>query len=175
MPLGGRGRKRHLGAHAKISGVTACVATLCLARERAREERKNPAFVMADAGFLPFDADRFAYVFDRGCLHNLPRWAWGTYFEAIERVLKPGGRFQLICRDTRNFPPLFSLHGVYRRLHRRFIMEKAFISEKRLLRLCPASMEIKQVEKTIFQTKSGRSVYLLHTILEKRINAEPLA
>jgi SAM-dependent methyltransferase len=72
-------------------GVDLSVSAL----QRARHAHQDVAFTQADATRLPFPADSFDAVLDRGCFHYLPPAGRITYLAELERVLRPAGRLLL--------------------------------------------------------------------------------
>ena len=52
-------------------------------------------FAAAAAPALPFRDRSFTFVFDRGCMHNMPPRTWRAYLSDVARVLRPGGLFEL--------------------------------------------------------------------------------
>jgi SAM-dependent methyltransferase len=68
------------------------------ARKQPVPEGARPAtFLVASAPDMPFRDGAFAFVLDRGCLHVLPGPAWAPYFDTVQRILQPGGLFQLFA------------------------------------------------------------------------------
>jgi len=53
---------------------------------------------------LPFDDGEFDFVLDSGCFHHVPVEDRRTFIEGINRVLKKGGRYFLLCFSHRNGP-----------------------------------------------------------------------
>jgi ubiquinone/menaquinone biosynthesis C-methylase UbiE len=83
-------------------GLDFAYSALSQARAVADRERTEPRFVQAAAPRLPFAAESFMFVFDRGCLQALPNSARPLYFHELDRVLKPQGVLQLFAK---NLPP----------------------------------------------------------------------
>jgi SAM-dependent methyltransferase len=77
-------------------GVDIATAAMLRARARARASGADPSFVVAAAPSLPFASSSTAFVFDRGCMHQLPEDDWGRHLTEIGRVLVPGGYAQLL-------------------------------------------------------------------------------
>lgn len=79
---------------------------------------------------LPYPDTAFTLVFDRGCFHNIAPEDRRTFIRGVRRVLKPSGKYQLICFSSRDhdslgvpysfspeeirhlFAPLFKIHYI---------------------------------------------------------------
>lgn len=46
---------------------------------------------------LTFPDNFFTLVFDRGCFHSIPALERGDFIKGVQRVLKPHGKYQMIC------------------------------------------------------------------------------
>lgn len=129
-------------------GLDVAMAAVGRARDLARREGAPVRFVVGEAPELPFADGSFALIFDRGCLQNVPRSRWPAYFERIERLLAPGGFFQLfVIRPA--LPPALSVAGAKARLRH---PRRALGTRKRAARLdgrlrghVPPSLEVVEV------------------------------
>ncbi|MFQ5625597.1 MAG: class I SAM-dependent methyltransferase [Methyloligellaceae bacterium] len=78
---------------AKASGITLSDEQITLARERAAEQQMKVDFQVAD--YRTF-ADAHAGTFDRivsvGMIEHVGRRQYGAFFDAIHKLLKPGGK-----------------------------------------------------------------------------------
>lgn len=153
-------------------GLDIALAAVKQARELAPERGNRASFLVGDARVLPFKSAEFSLVFDRGCMHNLPREAYPVYLREVERVLKPGGVFELYFSGSAACPapPLLSLKGIRRRI-------LGFLGRRKprrltlpiLERLLPASMEAVTLEPTSFQSeKTGKAIVMTHCVCRKR-------
>jgi ubiquinone/menaquinone biosynthesis C-methylase UbiE len=79
---------------------------------------------------LPYPDNTFTLVFDRGCFHNIAPEDRQTFIRGVRRVLKPSGKYQLICFSSKDLPssqvpysfspedirhlfsPLFNIHHI---------------------------------------------------------------
>lgn len=128
------------------------------ARRGAADRGSHPRFSVADASVLPFRSGAFAFVFDRGCLQNLPKGRWPAYWAEVDRLLTPGGTLQLFCsKAARAFPPLLSAKGVKARakwtLGRR--AGPQFLSAELIRRLAPPTLRTVVLEEKPYRTTGG--------------------
>lgn len=85
-------------------GIDISPTAIGFARERAEKEGVGCTLTAGDAAKLPYPSDTFALVFDRGCFHSLPPELRETFIKGVHRVLKPGGKYQLICFSAKDHP-----------------------------------------------------------------------
>jgi len=52
---------------------------------------------VANATELPYADNTSTLVFDRGCFHSISLKERGVFVEGVHRVLKPRGKYLLIC------------------------------------------------------------------------------
>ncbi len=135
-------------------GVDIALAAVAEARRNAPDAR----FGVADASVLPFADGSMAFVFDRGCLQNLPRDRWPAYWTEVERVLAPGGVLQLFCsKAARAFPPLLSVKGLKARakwlLGRR--AGPQFLTADLIRGLTPDGLLTESLEERPYRTTRG--------------------
>jgi len=132
-----------------------------IAHAAVSEARRNAAgaeFAVADASVLPFADGSLAFVFDRGCLQNLPRDRWASYWSEVERVLAPGGVLQLFCsKAARAFPPLLSRKGL--RARAKWLLGRRagpqFLSADLIRRLTPGDLRAEVLEERPYRTTRG--------------------
>jgi SAM-dependent methyltransferase len=139
-------------------GIDIAHAAVAKARRGAAERGVHPRFSVADASVLPFRTDSFAFVFDRGCLQNLPRDRWPAYWAEVERLLASGGVLQLFCsKAARAFPPLASRKGLKARakwlLGRR--AGPQFLSAELIRGLVPPGLRVETLEELPYRTTRG--------------------
>ncbi|MGH2740448.1 MAG: class I SAM-dependent methyltransferase [Actinomycetota bacterium] len=88
----------YLGRHLeRVVGLDVAIGALMQAREANGTVGGKVSYLVAEAPRIPFKDGTFTFVFDRGCLHHVPPSEWPDYFEAVCRLLRPGGLFQLYC------------------------------------------------------------------------------
>lgn len=73
-------------------------------RAVATASRPGLYFLAAEVPHVPIAAGSVAFVFDRGCLQQVPRELWPAYFAEVRRILKPRGVLQLYCCRGRRAP-----------------------------------------------------------------------
>lgn len=100
-----------------VVGLDYVFPAVAQAQRRLESDGRAASFVVADASTPPFRPGSFSFVFDRGCLQNIPRDRWLTYFEQTERILAPRGVLQLLCSRTTGRASVFSRAGLKTRLH----------------------------------------------------------
>jgi ubiquinone/menaquinone biosynthesis C-methylase UbiE len=85
-------------------GIDISPTAIGYARERASKEGVSCALKAGNATELPYPDNTFTLVFDRGCFHSLPPESRETFIRGVHRVLKPKGKFQLICFSAKDHP-----------------------------------------------------------------------
>ena len=88
----------------EIYGVDISSTAVRIARERCRKRKLSCVYEVGNALDPPFETMRFAFVFDRGCFHHLSRTGKLRYVKKVKRLLRPGGKFFLLCFSDRNPP-----------------------------------------------------------------------
>jgi SAM-dependent methyltransferase len=84
-----------LGALAGRGFQAVGIDTSVVAVERARRAHPQVEFVVGDVLDLPFEAESFDVIIDRGCFDSIPGADRSRYEREAWRVLRPGGRFLL--------------------------------------------------------------------------------
>lgn len=67
------------------------------AKERARKEQKNIHFIHKNIFELDLINESYDLIYDSGCFHHLAPHRRLTYVELLNKWLKPGGHFGLVC------------------------------------------------------------------------------
>lgn len=103
----------------KCYGIDISPAAIDYARAKAAKAGVSCELTAGNALELPYPDNTFTLVFDRGCFHSLPPQNRKTFIRGVHRVLKPGGKYQLLCfsaRDRRSLGPpyAFSVKGIKR-------------------------------------------------------------
>ncbi len=96
----------HLGATEDAVGLDLFEEPLAFARRHL----PGVEFVRGSAYDLPFEPASFDHVIVRDVIHHLDRPA--RLLEEVARVLKPGGRFDVL--ETCGYNPLIALHALTR-------------------------------------------------------------
>jgi ubiquinone/menaquinone biosynthesis C-methylase UbiE len=164
-----------LGEHFTLAvGIDVAPGAVRQAARRIVETGSSsvPAFAVADAGRLPFQARSFAFVFDRGCLQNMPERAWAAYFHEVERLLIDGGVHQLLVSKAEPaFPPWWTSRGLKKRW-RWYVGRRRpgpqFLSHDYLRRAAGPSMHVESLVDFPFRTKSDQARLFTHAIFTKR-------
>jgi len=148
-------------------GLDFSITAMRMALQSATERGPSPRYIAANAAVLPFRETTFSFVFDRGCLQDLPRIWWKAYFEEVARVLRPDGIFQLLCLNWKNFLLVWPLSGILTRFRRLVIEQKCFIAPSLIGRLLPPSMKVIRLEDFSFQRRDGKTVFMTECVFSK--------
>lgn len=154
-------------------GVDLAFAAIQQARKLATAEHSHASFVVADVPELPFGAGVFAFIFDRGCFQSMPKEVWPGYFAEVERLLKPGGVFQLMTSK-----PSMSLSRALRLFRARIRSllrgrgmggrQREFISDASIAQLLPPSMTTILLEHFPFRLATGVIRDFTHAVFRRR-------
>jgi cyclopropane fatty-acyl-phospholipid synthase-like methyltransferase len=88
----------------EVYGVDVSGTAVRIARERCR--KRKLACVYEEGNVLePSFKGPFDFIFDRGCFHHISAAEKPEYVKVLKRLLRPGGRFFLLCFSDKN-PPL---------------------------------------------------------------------
>jgi cyclopropane fatty-acyl-phospholipid synthase-like methyltransferase len=87
----------------EVYGVDISGTAVRLARERCRKRGVSCAYKVGDVLKPPFK-HRFDLVFDRGCFHHISQQDKPKYVKTVKNLLRPGGKFFLLCFSDRNPP-----------------------------------------------------------------------
>lgn len=160
------------GRFGLVVGLDYVLPAVAQAKRRLEAEGRTASFVVADAASPPFRSGSFSLVFDRGCLQNIPRDRWPTYFEQTERVLAPRGVLQLLCSRTTGRASIFSIAGLKTRL--RSMLGKPgeppgpqWLSHDLLRGLAPATLHVDLMEDFPFVTQRGNKRTFTHGLFRK--------
>lgn len=126
-------------------GIDISPTAISYARQKASKAGVRCALVTGNTLQLPYPDNTFTLVFDRGCFHSIAPPDRQTFVMSVYRVLKPSGKYQLICFSTRDhrygppyafspkdirryFIPLFKIHYVKELSHVRNDLKNYFLS-----------------------------------------------
>lgn len=95
----GNGRNAlHLAARGfTVDAVDFSARAVDWARERARGRGLAVDVRCCSVFDAPFDEGAYDLVYDSGCFHHLPPHRRAGYTALVDRALRPGGRFGLVC------------------------------------------------------------------------------
>lgn len=117
-------------------GIDISPTAIGYARKKAVRAGVSCQLVSGDATRLPYPDGGFSLVFDRGCFHVASPDERQAFIRGVHRVLKSGGKYQLICFSSRDhrvsqapyhfspedirhyFSPLFKIHHIKELSHR---------------------------------------------------------
>lgn len=80
-----------------VDAVDLSPLAIAWGRERAAEAGLDVSFYCGSVMSLELEAAGYDLVYDSGCLHHIPPHRRPAYLRLIRRILKPGGRFGLVC------------------------------------------------------------------------------
>lgn len=133
------------------SGLDISETAVRRARDKAARVGVFCEFTVADATRLPYADNTFALVFDRGCFHSISLQQRGGFVNGVHRVLKPRGKYLLICFGIRS--------------HRRFD-SPLLLSSEDIRGLFAPFFKINRIEE-IADGRTGVGSHLLCALLEK--------
>ena len=67
------------------------------AEERARERRVEVNFLHENIVDLQISEGSYDIVYDSGCLHHIAPHRRGAYLKLVDKALRPGGFFSVVC------------------------------------------------------------------------------
>lgn len=83
-------------------GIDISPTAIGYAQAKTAREGVSCKLVTGDAIGLPYPDSMFVLVFDRGCFHSISSQDRKAYISGIHRVLKPSGKYQLLCFSSKN-------------------------------------------------------------------------
>lgn len=86
-----------------VYGVDISGTAVRIARERCKKRDVSCVYKVGDVLRPPFK-DRFSFIFDRGCFHHISRNEKPKYVDTVKKLLRPGGKFFLLCFSDKNPP-----------------------------------------------------------------------
>ena len=81
----------------QVAGIDISPTAVNYARERCQEAGVSCQLTPGNAVDLPYPDQSFDLVFDRGCFHHIPPAERDAFIKGVHRVLRPGGKYQLIA------------------------------------------------------------------------------
>lgn len=103
-----------------VTGIDPSLGAVMAARRVARQLGLPVRYVVGDARYLPFAADRFDVAFSYSVLQHLSKANVRTVLAEIRRVLRPGGRSLI------QMPNWLGVRSLYHQARRRFRAARAF-------------------------------------------------
>lgn len=151
-------------------GIDIALGAALQGHHRAAKADAPASFLVGDAASLSIRDGSVALMFDRGCLQNMPRAAWPSYFLEVERVLAPHGVLQLSCsRAARSFPSVLTKRGVKARVRwlRGHRPGPQFASRQLIRDLAPPSLSVEILEEVPMRMRNGNLRVEIAGILRK--------
>jgi ubiquinone/menaquinone biosynthesis C-methylase UbiE len=148
-------------------GLDIAQAAVKPALARARQEGNSATFIVGQAPVLPFRSGAFGLVFDRGCLQSIARPEWRQYFAEVDRVLQPGGLFQLFCSRVAQ-PKLLTKRGLARRARKLMGQAEDHSLAETVRHFLPAGFEVIRLdERPSFTTRAGETRDAIYGLFTK--------
>jgi SAM-dependent methyltransferase len=144
-------------------GIDVAIGAVHRARERGSGSAR-PVFALAESPKLPFADGAFAFIFDRGVLHHVPRSRWPAYFKEVARALRADGLYQQLCPD-RPLPGPATWRGVRARAGR--LARGQARPGRAMVEASRGSMEILEVRDVLFRSGDGRIIPFVHGLFRK--------
>jgi len=85
------------GQGCRVEAVDFSAEAIGWARQRARSAGAAVEFRCCSIFDATFGEAAYDVVYDSGCFHHLPPHRRRDYVQLVDRALKPGGRFGLVC------------------------------------------------------------------------------
>jgi SAM-dependent methyltransferase len=148
-------------------GIDIAYDAVRLATEGARRDGSPARFVAGDVTTPPFPDAAFSLLFDRGCFHKLPQPLHAPYFEAMDRILRPGGLlFLMAASHVRR--KRFSKRALRKWLFRLLKPGRAGhgFSESEIRSLAPSSLGLVEVRREEHSTRLG-TIYFNRYLFRK--------
>lgn len=136
---------------------------------RASERGDGARFLVAEVPLLPIREGAISFVFDRGCLQQIPKRMWPRYFDEVDRVLRPGGSFQLYV--TKRDPSAGSpARRLVRRLRAAVPRRSGHppVSTELIRRMAPAGWDILDEGETRFRGRGALRRVTVYALARKR-------
>jgi SAM-dependent methyltransferase len=154
-----------------VDAVDLSPVAVARAEERAAGAGLNVSFHCGSVMSLKLEAAGYDLVYDSGCLHHIPPHRRPAYLRLVRRLLKPGGRFGLVCFNTEGGSDL-SDWEVYRV---RSLRGGLGFSERRLRQVLAPHFEVVEL-RTMNEAPAGAPVFgkafLWAALLRSRPSAE---
>jgi len=87
----------------EVYGVDISATAVRIARERCHKRNVSCVYRVGDVLQPPF-RELFSFIFDRGCFHHLSNEDKLKYVDTVKKLLRPGGKFFLLCFSDKNPP-----------------------------------------------------------------------
>jgi cyclopropane fatty-acyl-phospholipid synthase-like methyltransferase len=140
----------------EVWGVDLAPTAVARAQRNAAEQGLTATFRVCDALQLEQLGRQFDTVIDSGCFHFLSDEQRELYVRGLEQVLRPGGRYFLLCFNEHETLP----YGP-RRLTRREI-ESIFAG---------AGWQVRRIDPALFEVAFGTARAWLATIVRQGVQA----
>jgi ubiquinone/menaquinone biosynthesis C-methylase UbiE len=92
------------GRGLEVTAMDISPKAVAYAKERAAQAGVDITFMVRSFLELPFPDGEFDLALDSGCFHHVLVDDRGAFIRGVHRVLKPGGKYLLICFSERNGP-----------------------------------------------------------------------
>ncbi len=86
----------------QVVGIDISSKAVEYAKKKAEQEKVKIRFMVRNFLELPFNNEEFDFVLDMGCFHHVLIKDRNTYIKGVNRILKTGGKYLLICFSYKN-------------------------------------------------------------------------
>lgn len=80
-----------------VNAVDFSHSSIAMAKKAATEIKSTVRFYCQSIFDFKFDASSYDFMYDSGCLHHIAPHRRPTYLDLINKALRPGGIFGLVC------------------------------------------------------------------------------
>lgn len=149
-----------------ITGIDVSSRAIKIARQRAKENRVKIKFLVGNALNLKLKNSSFDFIFDRGCFHHMPPKYRRKYIKDIYRILKPKGKYLLMCFSDRN---LWDIENVFslKKIKAYFSYSLSVFSSTRIKSHFSGPFRILEAKEITHAQPDGEKVILWSVLMEK--------
>ena len=87
-----------------VTGIDISPKAIEIAREKAKAAGVNLRLDVGNSVHLPYKDGEFSFVYDMGCFHHIHIEDRAAYIKGVQRVLRKGGAYFVICFSRENGP-----------------------------------------------------------------------
>ena len=133
----------------EVYGIDIAPSAVKRTKEKLKKAKLKAHISVGNAYKLKFKKEFFDFVFDRGCLHHIPKEHQQSYVKGVYKVLKKGGPYMLEAFSDKND-----------------WVEKTF-TKSRIKEMFSPYFKMKSM-KEIKHNAHGEIVYLWSCLMEKK-------
>jgi len=134
----------------QVTGIDISSKAIEYAKEKATKANARVQFQVQSFLKLPFEDNKFDFVFDMGCFHHVKVKDRSPFIRGVHRVLKKGGSYLMVCFSYRNGPAW------------------NHFTEEQIVQLFSDCFKIKNVEHVASVEGDGYTRYFYSVLMEKK-------